>query len=526
MSTGLIRYAFTVGVVLCVTACNDSEALPITAAPFPDSTHAVAGVFVASGSVIVRPLTPVIAVGATLQLTGTAFDLLGVAQDATVYFFSGDASVASITSSGLVTARKTGTAIITGFTGLVSGTTTITVSAAGSDPTPTPTPTPIPISSAGWTFCTNAGAVCSFVGRRDVRLGASNGPFVTLSATGSIPCAAYGFNGQNPAPGQSLHCDYGPIKTETLYNPMPGMSGLNVMTVTVPLGAVGVAVTQSREGSMASGGGGSGSFRTKCSLAKFDFVDPIVYPGQPGASHLHVFFGNTGITANATAGSIASSGNSTCMGGTLNRSAYWTPALFDARTGAVITPDEGVVYYKTGYSINPAAVRPFPVGLRMIAGDKSATGAQAHADWGCRDRYIANPGTVPTTCPVGDAVRATIQFPQCWDGINLDSPDHKSHMAYPAYRNPPQVSTCPASHPVTLPEISEHVDFPVTSGASPANWRLTSDMYSTPARGGYSLHADWMNGWDAATMRTIVTNCLNKAMDCQVGLLGNGKTLY
>ena len=21
-------------------------------------------------------------------------------------------------------------------------------------------------------------------------------------------------------------------------------------------------------------------------------------------------------------------------------------------------------------------------------------------------------------------------FPQCWDGVNLDAPDHKSHMAY------------------------------------------------------------------------------------------------
>ena len=63
------------------------------------------------------------------------------------------------------------------------------------------------------------------------------------------------------------------------------------------------------------------------------FDDPIVYPGQVGKSHLHVFFGNTGANANSTAASIAGSGNSTCDGGTVNRSAYWVPALIDTRSG-------------------------------------------------------------------------------------------------------------------------------------------------------------------------------------------------
>ena len=33
------------------------------------------------------------------------------------------------------------------------------------------------------------------------------------------------------------------------------------------------------------------------------------------------------------------------------------------------------------------------------------------------------------TCP--DGLRAQVFFPSCWDGVNLDSADHKSHMAYP-----------------------------------------------------------------------------------------------
>jgi len=35
-----------------------------------------------------------------------------------------------------------------------------------------------------------------------------------------------------------------------------------------------------------------------------------------------------------------------------------------------------------------------------------------------------------STC--GGGWRVTVTFPSCWDGKNLDSPDHRSHVAYPA----------------------------------------------------------------------------------------------
>lgn len=47
-----------------------------------------------------------------------------------------------------------------------------------------------------------------------------------------------------------------------------------------------------------------------------------------------------------------------------------------------------------------------------------------------------------------DGVRAELMFPSCWDGKNLDSEDHKSHVAYP---NLIQDGACPTSHPVFLP---------------------------------------------------------------------------
>ncbi len=398
--------------------------------------------------------------------------------------------------------------------------------AATPPPTPTPTPTP---ASGDWTFCTAAGAPCNFTGLRDVRLGAAAGPYVQQVAFDVVPCATYGFTDPNPAPGRALHCDYGPIKTTTIANPMPGMGGLGA-TVTVALGAPGASAPRlTAASSQPSAPKQSGSFRITCGFTAFAFNDPIAYPGQPGASHLHVFFGNTSTDANSTPARLVAGGNSSCLGGTLNRTAYWAPALVDARTGQVQTPADAAVYYKTGYNMVPAVIHAAPAGLRMIAGNKAAASLADQPYgifWGCRDLTIDNTGSIPTTCPVGDAVRLTVIFPQCWDGVNLDAPDHKSHLAFPNYRNQPQWSSCPADHPVAIPEITEHFDYPVTAASAPAHWRLSSDMYAASSPGGFSAHSDWMNGWDPATMQTFVTQCLNRGVDCGVGLLGNGQTLY
>ena len=43
-------------------------------------------------------------------------------------------------------------------------------------------------------------------------------------------------------------------------------------------------------------------------------------------------------------------------------------------------------------------------------------------------------------------------FPSCWDGVNLDSPDHMSHVAYAV--DGEVDGDCPSSHPVKIPAIS------------------------------------------------------------------------
>jgi hypothetical protein len=292
---------------------------------------------------------------------------------------------------------------------------------------------------------------------------------------------------------------------------------------TIPTGSSGFSTVRLTPTSEPVGGSdGTGAFRTVCDFSHMNFDDPIVYPGQPGKAHLHAYFGNTGANASSTASSIRTSGNSTCRGGIVNRTAYWVPAMIDTSTNDAIAPDELVVYYKSGYGgVRPADVRAMPTGLRMIAGDMASTAPQSQVHWECEDvGYASRTDHIPS-CPAGDRVLMMLDFPQCWDGVNLDSANHKSHMAYPTGRG------CPASHPVAIPVITYNMYVEVGPGQDTADWRLSSDTIDDPELpGGYSAHGDWFDGWDAGVRDAWIRNCVQAAADCHGHLVGDGRAMF
>jgi hypothetical protein len=324
--------------------------------------------------------------------------------------------------------------------------------------------------------------------------------WVTKTINGSATCTGSTFGNADPAPGLYKECQVqlsAPNVTQT-----GGVPVIN--TALLPSPMKGYSVDR-----ITSGGGFDagpfdiGAFRTNCGVSHFSFDDPIVYPGQSGKSHLHMFFGNTGTNANTTASTLAASGSSTCSGGTANRTGYWVPALVNLKTGAPVVPSGSIWYYKSAYYGVPAeSVKPFPVGLRMIAGNSgnsTAAGASPYVRIACG--ASSTYGSVIPSCAVGDTVNIGIQFPQCWDGVNLDSPDHKSHMAYAS-------NGCPSTHPVPLAEISLNLSYTVIEAGTDSNWKLSSDNYV--GQGGYSMHADWFNGWKDDVMKTWVANCINR----------------
>lgn len=276
-----------------------------------------------------------------------------------------------------------------------------------------------------------------------------------------------------------------------------------------------------------------GDFRTSCTVARMNWNDPIVYPGKADQAHAHVFFGNVKTDANSTTTSLLAAGNSTCRGGIANRSAYWVPMMIDTATSKAVIPQDIGVYYKSGAYPGDQLTQGIPAGLRMIAGNPAlARGRTQDEPFATRFKCIGGPnnendkyGDEIPDCDVGAEVWQEVFFPQCWDGKNLDSPDHKSHMAYTRYTASPSGYFCPPTHPVIIPSITFNVVYTVPAGGT-SKWRLASDTYDAKLPGGYSSHGDWFNGWNPAISDAWFKNCLVAKKDCHSHLLGDGRMIF
>jgi hypothetical protein len=290
-----------------------------------------------------------------------------------------------------------------------------------------------------------------------------------------------------------------------------------------------------------------GAFRFICSAGQLLKDDPIVYPGQPGASHLHQFYGNTNANASSTYQSLRTSGESTCMS-PLNRSAYWMPAMLNGR-GQAVRPDYVTIYYKRLPAKDPTCAIegkvcvPLPNGLRFIFGYNMLNPADAPTGslWFNCDGPGGTPGhyadivTAAANCPSGARLGAIINAPSCWDGKNLDSPDHRSHVAYPSYGSW-GYKKCPDTHPFVIPSFSLGAwymtdDTLDRSGSwdpkTTVTWSLSSDIMPgmPPKLPGSTFHADWWGAWDNTVMSMWTENCIDKMLNCSAGILGNGKKI-
>jgi hypothetical protein len=225
--------------------------------------------------------------------------------------------------------------------------------------------------------------------------------------------------------------------------------------------------------------------------------DPIVFPGLAGASHMHTFMGNTTTNAASTTASLLAGGTSCVAPG--DKSGYWMPTLY--KGNEVIRPiGPQVIYYKTGVN-DYTSVRPWPTGLRFVVGSPTQTADQflyySVEGWECGESY--HNADFPASCPANTQLNVRMQSPSCWDGKYLDTPDHKSHMAYPVNL------VCPTSHPVAVPMIEFKMAFPVSGDLSQV--RLSSGR-------GYSFHYDFFNAWDPATLLALVRHCVNGGLQC------------
>ncbi|MET9230027.1 DUF1996 domain-containing protein [Lentzea sp. NPDC003310] len=227
--------------------------------------------------------------------------------------------------------------------------------------------------------------------------------------------------------------------------------------------------------------------------------DPIVLPGLAGASHMHSFFGNDSTNAHSDVTSLGK-GKTTCSP-KVDLSSYWVPTLLV--DGQPVEPT-GTTFYYLGEGVKDeviARTQPLPYGLRIVAGNAKATAPDnsTQSRWSCLHAGHVGASKDFVNCPAGTMIESYLDFPQCWNGKDLDSPDHKSHMSYPV------AGDCPATHPVPVPKLRQVLRYPASG--DPARFKLSSGP-------GFTMHGDFFNVWPEAEMAQRVRDCINRIVKC------------
>lgn len=283
-----------------------------------------------------------------------------------------------------------------------------------------------------------------------------------------------------------------------------------------------------------------GDFPSPCSYSNFRYDDPIQMPGQFSASPLMAFFGNTLANANSTYQSLRTTGESTCWGGPVNRSSFYMPAMMTA-AGKVLRPELLDVFYKGNET-----TKPFPRGLKMMIGRKFMdqsyqwnTASPRYAWsfgspglWWSQDYkgwiyQTFNPAIYPDYAFTNGSYRQIIRVvaPDCWDGKNLDSSDHYSHLAYSG-PDASMTNACPADHPVKIPQTTITVAYNWIDRADVTGWYLSSDKFglkNDPP--GTNFYVGFIPAWDDNIEDIWVSKILNQKWYGAYSRIGDGRRL-
>jgi hypothetical protein len=268
----------------------------------------------------------------------------------------------------------------------------------------------------------------------------------------------------------------------------------------------------------ATADGSTGSWREDCGRNERGIRNSdnlVVNPGVVGAAHhLHDYVGNVSTNAFSTDKTLAAAAT-TCRGG--DRSSYYWPVLRVPGSDHSAGAGEHDAHGNEGQVVPPASVtiefRGNPVSdvvsmpefLRTATGNAhgfSQGGKHTdHLQWTCSGARDHVAKDYPR-CSDGQQVIRIFDFPSCWNGKSLDSPDHSSHLVFPTGSG-----ACP---PATFPVPQLHVEVAYTV---PKDADFTVDTFPEDGRSALADHSHFINVMQPALMGRLVA-CLNEGRRC------------
>jgi hypothetical protein len=269
----------------------------------------------------------------------------------------------------------------------------------------------------------------------------------------------------------------------------------------------------------ANAGGASGSFTEDCGTNQDNHHNSdnfIVTPGvDHGALHVHDYVGNRTTTARSNDRSLAA-GGTTCANG--DKSTFFWPVIRvkqeangknnnqqgpdKGNIGRLVEPNKVTIKFTSG---GASKVTASPQFLRAIMGDaKEVTNGptNAKATWTCTgfENRVTNKYPV---CPQGSAVERIMQFPNCWDGKNTDSANHRTHIVF-AKGN----GQCPKGTKA-VPQL----EYDLVYQSVPNGSVFAVDGFDGQLHSPATDHADWENVMSAQQENGVV-GCINNGQQC------------
>ncbi|MFV0136347.1 DUF1996 domain-containing protein [Streptomyces sp. HMX87] len=277
-------------------------------------------------------------------------------------------------------------------------------------------------------------------------------------------------------------------------------------------------------------GGSTGSFTTKCGVNEnnlFNSDNLIVAPGvDNGAHHTHDYVGNQDNDAFASDEDLANAETSCRNQG--DKSTYYWPVLrlqdgteeFDndelgggaeGNVGRILKAAQAEIKFVGSRQGDVVAMPKF---LRIITGDaKAFTNGTANANtaWSCtgfEDRQLTDKYPL---CPEGSQVVRTSNFQSCWDGQNIDSANHRDHVAFVQ-----EDGSCPNGFraiPQLQVRLVYDVPAPVIENGQVRN-PFAVDGFPEQLHKPITDHNDFINVMDDDLMDQVV-ECINNGEDCE-----------